>query len=173
MKFIVLKWSMYAALGGAATFLVTNLFFGFEIGEIVGYGGFLFFFIFIYLGIKEYRDKLKKGALSFAQGLKIGVLIIVLPSVLSGAIDLFYTTFIDPDFFDRWYQYEIGKAGSGLSAQEFEQLEKHLNTQLSMFSNPWLHFLVMTLFTFLGGFICTIIAAIFLQKKEKDSEPGL
>jgi hypothetical protein len=43
--------------------------------------------VFVFLGIRHFRDHENEGMLTFGQGLKIGVLIVLIPAVAFGLFD--------------------------------------------------------------------------------------
>ena len=63
---------------------------GYKIAEIVGYSTILLSMIFVFLGIKKYRDENNGGNISFGEALKVGVLIVLIPSIAFGLYNLFY-----------------------------------------------------------------------------------
>jgi hypothetical protein len=103
MKNIILKYSSIAgciisAFMFASAYLLyfhSNLF---EPNMIVGFGGMFLGFIFVFIGIKNYRNKINDGLLSFCKAFQVGFLMAFLAScfyVLTWLI-VYYT--LMPDF---------------------------------------------------------------------------
>jgi hypothetical protein len=61
--------------------------------EIAGHLSIFISMIFVFMGIKHYRDSMNGGKLNFAQGLKVGTLIILIPAIAFGLLDIVYTEF--------------------------------------------------------------------------------
>ena len=66
--------------------------------EIAGYLTIALSMIFVYFGIRHYRDKVNGGVLRFGEGLKLGILIALIPSICFGLFDILYTQVINPDW---------------------------------------------------------------------------
>src|SRR5882757_4740329 len=72
----------------------------FNIGLFVGYTSMLIAFSFVFVGIKNYRDKYNAGVISFGKAFKIGIMIVLIAStiyVVAWLIDYF---FFIPDFLE-------------------------------------------------------------------------
>src|SRR5262245_32135076 len=111
MKSTVFRFGLYSviaivALSAIEMFVIEpNVSFGSS--EIAGYLIMLISMIFVFIGIKYYRDKENNGMLTFGQGLKVGVLIVLIPSVAFGLFDLLYTKVINPGWMDNYYNNKV------------------------------------------------------------------
>ncbi|NJO24666.1 MAG: DUF4199 domain-containing protein [Bacteroidia bacterium] len=121
--------------------------------------------IFIFFGVRHYRDHVNKGTLGFGEGLKVGVLILLIPSVFFGLFNLLYTEVINPSWKDDYYSHYIEQMKSNVPPNEFEAEKKKLEAQKKMFSNPVIQFLLMSLTVFIIGFIVTIISSLALRRQ--------
>ena len=54
---------------------------GFDKGLIVGYTAMLISFLFVYFGVRSYRDNVAGGQLSFGRGFSVGLLITLISCV--------------------------------------------------------------------------------------------
>jgi len=83
MKKTVLTFGLIAG-AIVSFFMVLALVFkdaiGFDRGEIVGYTSMVVAFLFIYFGVRAYRDNVGGGTVSFGRGVAVGSLIAVLAS---------------------------------------------------------------------------------------------
>ena len=82
------------ALSYTAFFLLRNI--DLSLQEVAGYLTMLLAMIFIFLGIRHFRDRVNGGYLTFGQGLKIGVLIVLIPAVAFGLFNILYTEVLNP-----------------------------------------------------------------------------
>src|SRR5258705_10395628 len=107
MKSTVLRYGIYTMLTiillSAVHFFLVVPNFKSANAEVAGYLTMLLSMIFVFAGIKHYRDKVNNGVLSFWQGLKIGALILLIPSVAFGLFDILYTEVINPGWMDNYY----------------------------------------------------------------------
>jgi hypothetical protein len=166
MQKLILRYSIYAALTlivfGLFNFTVLNKL-SYEVQEIAGYLSIFISMIFVFIGIKHYRDQVNGGKLSFAQGLKIGTLIILIPAIAFGLLDLVYTELINPAWKEQYYNHYLEQYKS-LPAAEFEKMKAQLKAQQEMFSSPILQFLIMSMTVFVLGMIVTVISSLTLKK---------
>jgi uncharacterized membrane protein (DUF106 family) len=132
--------------------------------EVVGYLTMLLSMIFVFAGIKYYRDKVNNGVLSFWQGLKIGILIVLIPSVAFGLFDLLYTKVINPGWMENYYKEMIEQTKKSTAPDKLDAALKKLESSKEIFSNPFLEFLLMAVTVFIIGFIVTIISSLTLRR---------
>ena len=133
-------------------------------GEVIGYSSMVVSLLFVYFGIKHYRDRENNGIVSFGKALLIGILISLMASLAFGILDIIYVKFINPDFMTDYYNGMLEEAQS-LPAGEFEIRKAELESEKQMFSNPFMHLLIMSTMVFVIGFIISLISAMILQRK--------
>src|SRR5688500_3200305 len=76
--------------------LIKNL--SYDQMEIAGYLIMLLSMIFFYFGLRYYRDEKNNGILTFGQGLKLGTLIVLFPSIAFGLFDVLYVKVLNPNW---------------------------------------------------------------------------
>ena len=167
MKKILLRAFIYALvcmiiLFGLTAILSEKASFGIQ--EVIGYAGIVLSLLFVYFGIRQYRDQVNGGYLSFGQGLKVGLLIVLIPAILFASFDLIYTMFINPDFFNEYYTTYLEQMRATLPAAEFEAKAKELEAQKELFSNKPVQFGLMFIIVFAIGVIITVISSLVLRK---------
>ena len=78
MKKIVLKFGLISG-GIFVAMMVTTMPFldqiGFEYGEFIGYTMLLVAFLFVFVGIRSYRENVGNGYITFGRAFKVGILI--------------------------------------------------------------------------------------------------
>lgn len=134
-------------------------------GEIIGYTSMVLSLLFVFFGIKHFRDKENHGLVSFGKALLIGILISLIVSLAFGALDLFYVKFINPDFMTDYYTRNLEQLQATLPAEEFEIRKVELESEKEMFMNPFMHFFFMSMMVFVIGFIISLLSALILQRK--------
>lgn len=170
MKQTTLRYGLYAtallvALSAVDFFIIAKLA-GPASQEIAGYLTMLLSMIFVFIGIRHYRDQVNGGTLSFVQGLKIGLLIIIIPSVCFGLFDILYTEVIHPGWMNEYYTAYAERLKTSTAPDKLEAALQKLKEEKEMFSNPFVQFLLMSLTVFIVGFIVTIISAITLRRNK-------
>jgi hypothetical protein len=154
IAFIMLSWVLikFAGIGYAPT-------------EIIGYTTIILSLSFVYFGIRFYRDKQNGGVLSFWRGLGTGMLIVLVPSVCFGLVDVVYITLINPHFYDNYIQNQEKLMKASMSAAEFAVKAPEMRKQMQFFSQPWADFLIMFFTVAPIGLIATVISSFMLMRK--------
>lgn len=153
MKKSVLKYGGYGFVLSILLFLLGHNF-GKEIDystqEVVGYLTIIVSLIFVFFGIKHFRDKENNGALSFGKGMTIGLLISMITALGIAIADLIYTTAINPDFLEEYK--------SAMDAQGYEG-------EIPDYSSGFMAF-IMFITVLIIGLIISLISSLILQRKE-------
>ena len=168
MKNTVIRFGLYSSALMIGMFYFFWLFLAdldYGIQEVLGYANIILAMTFVYFGIRHYRDKVNNGVISFGTAVKIGTLIVLVPSLLFGLADVLYVTAINPGFAESYYDYQIQQYAS-LPPAEYNAKVEEMEAQKDMFNNPYFLFVVMFVTVFLIGFVATMISSVFLQKKK-------
>jgi ABC-type antimicrobial peptide transport system permease subunit len=169
MKRIVLKYGGLSTLLLVGTSAINYALSGggnYAKMEVIGYMSIFLSMIFVYFGMRQYRDNVNGGAISFMQGLKVGVLIVLLPSIAFGICEVIYIKYLDPEFVEKYYNFSIQEMKLKLSAEEFERQLKVMEGQKAMFSNVFIQFVIMALTVLIIGVAASAICALILHRKK-------
>lgn len=134
---------------------------------IGGYISILLASMFIFFGIKQFRDEKNGGFITYKQAFLIGILIAVFPSLANGIYNVIYVKFIDPGFMDKYYDVAIQEMRAKLPPDELQVKLKSLESERAMLKNIYLQFIVMFLTVFLTGAVVTAISSLVLSRKPK------
>lgn len=136
----------------------------FEGSMLVGYMAMIVSFSFIFVGIKNYRDKQQAGLISFGKAFKLGLLIALVAStlyVIAWAIS--YNTFF-PDFDQKFAEVSLAKARAK-GAAEYAETVKQINMIKDAYKSP----VMFTFWTYMEilpvGIIVALIAAGILKRR--------
>src|ERR1700722_12246237 len=151
MKKAVLRFGTYSALAELLSFVACWLILSVSHFSIaaqgnLGWVAILCPLIFIYFGVRYYRDFVCEGAITFLGALKIGLLITIMPSLFYALIETIYVTLIDPHFYYNIYLKELDVYRTTLSAAKYAAKVKALKSELAMDNNPLFNFSTITLF---------------------------
>jgi hypothetical protein len=135
-----------------------------EANAVFGYLTMILCMVFVFLGIRYYRDHVSNGTLTFGRGLKIGILIVLIPAVFFGLFDILYTEVIDPGWKNEYYADAEAKIRANTPPDKVERKLKALDRNKEMFENPVFQFFLMAGTVFVIGFIVTIISALTLRR---------
>lgn len=140
----------------------------FEGSMILGYTGMLVAFSFVFIGVKNFRDKQNNGVITFGKALKIGGLISLIASTVYVGVWLIEYYCIYPDFMEKYSAAMIKKMDtSTMTAAEIKAKTEEMKRYAEMYKNPiWV--IVITYMEVLVpiGLLVPIITALILKKKE-------
>ncbi len=119
----------------------------------------------LFLGIKAYRDKLQNGALSYGNGVWVGVKISFFASILTAIFTYIFLNYIDSSVITKMLEMqEQVLIDKDMPSDAIEQNMK----MIRKFSSPAvIAIMAAFMFTLLGGIISLIICAFL--RKEKSS----
>src|SRR5579864_3868361 len=110
MKRTVLTWGLISGGVSAVLLLATIPFadaIGFDKGAILGYTTMVASALFVYFGVRSYRENVNGGKLTFGRGFQVGLLIAIVACLCYvGALEPAYYK-LKPDFFDKYTAYTI------------------------------------------------------------------
>ncbi len=169
MKNLVLKNGVYATLVLIGIHLISWVLSGdqpnYEISEIIGYASMIICMVFVFLGIREYRNVELKGHMTFSQALGMGVLIALFPALAFGIYDIIYILYLEPDFTNEYFDYHLQEMKATMSPAAFSAAKVELEAQREFWANPLIQFVVMFLTVFIIGFIVSLISSTILKTK--------
>lgn len=134
---------------------------------IIGFGSMVVAFSFIFVGIKNYRDKQNGGTITFGKGFFMGLMISLIASTLYVITWGVEFHFFMPDFMDKYSDMQISqlmensKPGPALD----EALKDVTSTNYNYKHNPFF-FAMYTYMEILPiGILITLISALILRRK--------
>ncbi|NNC69495.1 MAG: DUF4199 domain-containing protein [Flavobacteriaceae bacterium] len=167
MKKSVIKYGIRSVLTLIILFIISltfgkNLDYGLQ--EVIGYVSIVLALVFVFFGIKHYRDHENNGSVSFGKAVLIGIYITLFAALAFGAIDIIYRL-INPEFTTEYYDHAVEELNNSLSGVELEAKLAEMESQKELFMNPLFSFLLMAFTVFLIGFIISLISSLILQRK--------
>ena len=170
MKQVVLKYGLIGGLIVTAVMLTGTLYCvntgKFEGSMVIGYASMLLAFSFIFVAVKQVRDKQNGGVISFGKAFKTALLVTLVTSTIYVVVWLIcYYCFI-PDFMDKYAAHMMEKARSeGLSTAALAEKSAQMDQYKEMYRNP----LLVLLFTYVEilpvGLLVSLLAALILKRK--------
>ena len=136
-----------------------------EVQEVIGYVTIVLSLIFVYSGIRHWRDHHNSGSLSFGEGLKLGTLITLFPSIAFGLFTWLQVSVLDPDFNNRYYAHYLQKVKASTPPDKLQETIQKLEAEKEMFASPLMQFGVMFLTVFLIGIVITVVSSLILQRR--------
>jgi hypothetical protein len=132
----------------------------------LGYASMLLSFSFIFVGIKNFRDKYNDGIISFGNAFKVGFLIALISSTMYVITWLVEYYFFMPDFMDKYAAHMISQAQtSGANMEELNKQIAEMAKYKELYKNPVFVVLLTYMEILPLGLIVSAIAALILKKK--------
>lgn len=183
MKKIVLKYGTISGLIAAALMFTTVLIekkYGFgSTPPILGYAGIVLAFIPLYFGVKEYRETLGGGALTFLKGLNVGIIIIVISGLFYAISWLIVYYIVTPDFPEKYSAFLVEQIkGSVKTLKDTAAIHKQLKDTVmvkqqmiqykDMAKNPFIFGALTFTEPLPLGVVLALVCAGILRKKPKN-----
>ncbi len=172
MKKIVIRNGLFA--GGILVTLMTvsmllmNESTNFRLAEILGYLSMVLSFVFIFVDIREFRDKYQDGFITFGKGFQVGILITLIASLLYVAGWMILSNTVATDFGDQYYEQFIQNIRESDMAEDEKQAQiAKYERNKDMYQNPLVQIGVSFLEIFPVGLLVTLLSALVLRKGKK------
>lgn len=134
---------------------------------IIGFSGMAAAFSFIFVGIKNYRDKKNGGTITFGKAFLLGFFISLVAStlyVITWGVEFHYFM---PDFIDKYSAMQVKQLHeSPMSGAELDEAIKSVESNTYNYKNSIFFFAAYTYMEILPvGIIITLISALILKRK--------
>jgi hypothetical protein len=139
---------------------------GFDRGVVIGYTAMVVSFLFVFFGVRAYREQSGGGPFTFGRGFKAGLLITLISCVCYVVTwEIIYFK-LWPGFADKFSAYTIEKArASGATQQAIDETARQMKVFKELYDKP----LINAAFTFVEpfpiGLLVTVISAAVLRRK--------
>jgi hypothetical protein len=138
---------------------------GFDRSMVVGYTTIVISFLFVYFGVRSYRDNVLGGTITFGRGFNVGLLITLITCAcyVASWLVLYYN--VMPDFGDKYAAYLVDQIRvSGGSQAEIDAMVQSGEDMKQMLENPLINAAVTFTEPFPVGLLVTLISAAVLRK---------
>ena len=169
MRNTVLKFGLISGALLSAMMAITIPFqdaIGFDYGMIVGYTTMVLAFLFVYFGVRRYRDTVAGGSLTFGRAFKVGALIALISSCCYVATwEVMYFKFM-PDFTAKMTAQTIAKArAAGESPEAIAKKQQEMDEFEAMYRNPAINAAMTFLEPLPVALIMTLVSAGVLSRR--------
>lgn len=139
----------------------------FEPNAVLGYTAMLAAFSFVFVGVRNYRNRYNGGTISFWKAFMTGLYISLIASTIYTCVWLFVHYAFMPDFMEKYVAFALDNAKrEGATAAELSVQAKDMNTYQELYKNPFW----VVIFTYGEvlpiGLIVTLISALILKRKK-------
>lgn len=169
MKKTVLTFGLLSGAAAALMMFVNVLFIdriGFDKAVVVGYTAIVLSLLFVYFGVRSYRDNQLGGKITFGRAVGVGLLITLIScGVYVVAWEIEYAN-VFPDFVDKYAAYAMEQErASGASEATMAAKAAEMADMEKMMDSPILRPLLVFTEPFPVGVLVTLISAAVLRKK--------
>lgn len=134
--------------------------------EVLGYTTMIIAFAFVFVGIKNVRDKYNGGVISFGKAFRTGLYITLIASTMYVGVWLIEYYVFYPDFMDKFMECYLKDAkASGASAAELQKKTDDMAGYIEMYKTPIGVILITYMEILPVGLIVTLISALVLKRK--------
>ena len=140
----------------------------FKSNDVIGYAAMIVAFSFIFVGIKNFRERYNNGVISFGKAFKIGLYITLVASTIYVIVWLIHYYLFIPDFMDKYTVCVMKDAKSdGATAVELEKKATEMANFKELYKNPLFVVLITYSEVFPIGLLVSLISALILKRKPK------
>jgi len=137
----------------------------FDGGEVLGYIGILLSMVFVFLGVRAYRDDVGAGAITFGKAFQVGLFITLISCAIYVLAWMVVANTLMTDFMDQYIAHSLRQMQeAGKSAEEIATKAAEMADFKEMYKNP----LIAAAFTFLEpfpvGLAVTLLSAAVLRR---------
>ncbi len=177
MKNTVLKFGLIAG-GIMSALLVATIPFMHsidnEMGMVIGYTGMVLAFLFVYFGVRSYRDQHCGGRIGFGKALGTGMLIGLVASLCYVATwEILY--FRGPnDFLAKYQANELASMRKkGATEEQMAAKQVEMDKMAVMYQNPLFNSAITLMEPMPVAIVFALVSAGILSRRRKESAPAV
>ena len=138
----------------------------FEGSMVLGYLGMLLAFSFVFVGVKNFRDKRNSGLISFGKAFKIGFLISLIASSMYVFVWLIEYYIFIPDFMEKYTAVMMKQfSQASHTAAEIKEKTAEMEMYKELYKNPIWVILMSYAEVLPIGIVLSLIAALVFKRK--------
>jgi len=138
---------------------------------IIGFTAMIVAFSFVFVGIKNYRDKYNGGLISFGKAFMIGLWITFIASTMYVITWMFEFHYVMPDFMDKYAAAMIEQTkASDLSPEKMKEKLDEIATMRENYKSPAYRVMYTYVEIFPVGLLMTLIGAFKLKRKYRNPQ---
>ncbi len=169
MQKIILKYGLYSGALAALLMLATGLMIksqGVASAEAWhGYAGMILSMLFVFVGVRHYRDHERNGSITFGEAFKVGGLIALISCLCYVAAWMLVYHFVLPDFMEQFIQFYLEKMKTnGTADAEIQEAAAEMEHYRVMYQNP-LYRAALTIIEPLPVALLMSLVSAFLNKR--------
>jgi hypothetical protein len=173
MRRIVLGHGVASGLVISAMLLATVPFLdrlGFDLGAVLGYASMVAASLFVYAGVRRYRDTVAGGTIGFGRAFGVGMLVVAVASLCYTATWQAMYARIGPEFMARYQAHALEQTrADGASEAELERKRAELARYAELYRNPAVNAAITFLEPLPVGVLAALATAAVLGRRRRES----
>lgn len=131
---------------------------------IVGYTGIVLSALFIFFGVRSYRENAGNGKISFGRAFAVGILIALISAACYvAAWEVVY--FSSPGIADHIFDQQVEELrASGASQEQIDETAREVESFKKLYANPFVNAAFTFVEPFPVGLLVTLISAVVLRR---------
>jgi len=170
MKKMVITYGLLSGAVGAVLMLCLALYMGTDFdsaasSHLVGYAGILLSMLFVFFGVRAYRDQAAAGVISFGKAFQVGLLITLISCAIYVLAWMIVSNTLMSDFMDKYVAYTLEKLrSSGASEAVISEKTAEMEHFKELYKNPLFRIGITFLEPFPVGLAVTLLTAAVLRR---------
>ncbi len=170
MKNLILKYGLISGGVGAVMMFCMALYLGndpgkMSNGEVVGYVGIVLSMMFVYFGVRAYRDQAASGVISFGKAFQVGLLITLISCAIYVIAWFVVSNTLMTDFMEKYVAYTLQQLqANGASAEKIAETTAQMDYYKELYKNPLLKAAITFIEPFPVGLAVTLLSAAMLRR---------
>ncbi|MEZ4928033.1 MAG: DUF4199 domain-containing protein [Saprospiraceae bacterium] len=174
MRKTILTYGLISGLITAVLMVASSIYYkktsSFEFGEVIGYTSIFLSMLFVFLGVKAFRDKLQDGSITFGKAFQVGIMITIISCLIYVITWLILYETLMSDFMEKYASEMLSKMqASGATAEKIAEETEKMEYYKEMYKNPLYRFLFTFIEPFPVGLLVTLISAAVLRTKTSEA----
>ena len=171
MRQNILKYGIIAGGIMLVVFTLSWLILGMEpenytISEIIGYTAMILSLLTIYFGIKNFKENISGGKITYGKALLVGLQITLIASLIFGVFTYVVVELLYPNFTEEYYQHYTDQIkNSGLPQEEIDKQLEELNSMADLMHSSFFQGFLMFITVFAIGLIISLVSSFILKSK--------
>jgi hypothetical protein len=144
---------------------------GMETGQTIGYTTMVLAFLFVFFGVRAYRDNVSGGAIGFGRAFAIGLLITAVASACYVLTWQVIYHWMIPDFAERYAAQMLESArASGATAEQLAAQSREMERFQALYANPLFNIAITFLEPLPVGVVMSLVSAGILRRRERSRD---
>ncbi len=170
MNKIILKYGFISGALAAALMLGTGLYLHnnphFGGMEVWGYGGMVLSMLFVFIGVRVYREEERNGSIGFGEAFKVGGIMALISCVCYAVAWMMVSNWLLPDFMNQYVQQTLDAMRANQQPEaEIQAAAAEMAKYQEMYAKPVYKFLLTLMEPLPVALVVSLLSALLLQRK--------